>query len=868
MMSTPRPSNRKHALAVDGRNNGKLHVVRMLGLALREFREGLNGFWIFIACVTLGVAVITAVGALSDGLRLGLSQQSAQILGGDVALSRPHLQANVKEREFFAQTGKVSERATMRTMVRVPNRDDQTVVELKAVDQNYPMVGQVQLNDGKTFKSDVFDADTLAVDPILLDRLKVKLGDRIRLGEADLVVAATIKKEPDGLTDRLTYGPRVLLSLAALEKTKLVQPGTLVRWRYALQLPDDGGRNPENFISFRDTLAKQLPESGFAVIDRRDPSPRVSRTLDRLRQFLTLLGLTALLVGGVGVANAIATFIDRRRKVIATMKSVGATSGQVFTIFASQIAVIALVGVVLGLLIGYVLPLAISQLIAADLPVESQFTVTWRTIFTAIAYGMLVALLFAIHPLARAGEVRPNVLFRDIVGKEHASLPRWAWIATGIIAALLLVFALFMSDARHIVLYFCLSVVGVFLVFVALGQAITKFSHYLPRPKQPELKLALANLGAPGGITRVVVLSLGLGLSLLVAVALVDSSLVKEMTGRMPQQAPNYFVLDIVKQDMPGFRKLVLAQSPEAKIRSAPMLRGRLVKLGDQSAEDMKAPPEAEWVLRGDRGLSFASEVPPGSKVTVGAWWPDDYDGPALVSFEQDLAKDLGLKVGDTVTVNVLGRNLTAKISNLREVQWESLELNFVMVFSPNALEAAPHAMLATITLPGDTSLGDEAGLSREIGKRFPNQTVIRVKDAINAFNDVFAKVMTAIRVAGSVTLLAGALVLAGAFATAQRRRSLEAVIFKTLGATRARILAIHLAEYLVLALVTASVAVVVGSIAAWAALAFILDVDFVFSWLPVLVALALASGLIIFFGGFGTWSILRSKTVRYLRTE
>lgn len=858
----------QHAGGITTGKHPSRDVSALVRIAGREFRYGLRGFWIFIACIALGVAVITAVGALNDGLRAGLTHQSKEILGGDVVLSRPHARITAAERRYLDGQGRVSERATLRTMARQVAGDDQTLVELKAVDQNYPMVGAVALKDGKSFADDFVGSGGLAVDPILLNRLNLKIGDRVRLGEAEVTIVASIEKEPDGLTDRLTYGPRVLLSLDTLSKTKLVQPGTLVRWRYALDLSGANADNADGLETFRDQLSAALPESGFVVVDRRDPSPRVTRTLDRLRQFLVLLGLTALMVGGVGVANAVSTFIDRRRKVIATMKSVGATGGQVFTVFVMQIAAIALIGIAIGLVVGYAVPLVLVQLFAGDLPITARLEPTFATVLTATTYGLLVAMLFAIWPLARAGDIRPTVLFRDKVSDETSRPRGSAILATCLIGLALVGFALFMSDARHIVLYFVVGVSVVFVVFLGLGHLVTRLARAAPRGRLPELALAIGNLGAPGGMTRAVVLSLGLGLSLLVSVALVDSSLIKEMTGRLPDDAPNYFVLDIVKDDLQPFQDLVSMTASNATIRSAPMLRGRVVKLKGVAVEDLKAPPEAEWVLRGDRGLSFSSSVPAGSKVVKGTWWPEDYSGEPLVSFEVDLAKGLGVDVGDTVTVNVLGRNLTARIANLREVQWESLELNFVMVFAPSALRAAPHAMLATVTLPKDASLEQEAVLSRAIGKAFPNQTVIRVKDAINAFNEVFSKVMTAIRMAGSVTLLAGALVLAGAFATAQRRRSLEAVILKTLGATRRRILTIHVTEYLVLAAVTAIVAILLGSIAAWLVLTLVLKVNFAFSWAPVLQALGLASLLMLAFGGWGTWRILQAKTVTYLRSQ
>ena len=247
---------------------------------------------------------------------------------------------------------------------------------------------------------------------------------------------------------------------------------------------------------------------------------------------------------------------------------------------------------------------------------------------------------------------------------------------------------------------------------------------------------------------------------------------------------------------------------------------------------------------------------------------PKDYTGEPLVSFEAELAEKLDLKIGDQVTVNVLGRNLTARIANLRDVKWESLALNFVMVFSPNALAQAPHATLATVTLPKSTPLGREVHMARALGQAFPAVTPIRVKDAIEAFNGVFAKIMTAVRVAGGVTLLSGALVLAGALATAQRKRILEAVILKTLGATRKRIVAAHLAEYLILAAVTAVFAVILGGLAAWIAVAKVMEIEFVLSWPAIGQTLLLATALVSLFGGIGTWAVLRARPVPYLRTE
>ena len=845
-------------------------LKRLLGFAVRDLRGGLRGFYVFVACVALGVAVITAVGALTDALRAGFERQGETLLGGDVTLSRPHRRAEPAERTWMESRGRLSETATLRAMARRTDAGEQIMVELKGIDRAYPLVGSLTLGNGAGVDAALRAGPGAVVDPILLERLGLRIGDRMQLGNATVEIRATVAAEPDKLTDRLTFGPRVFVSLDTLPGTGLAGPGSLVRWRYALTLSGNGnGNENEGLIKFRDAVKAQLPDGGFTVADRRDPHPQVTRTLERLRQFLTLIGLTALLVGGVGVANAVATFIDRRRKIIATFKSLGATSSTIFTVHLVQVLLIAGIGVAIGLAAGLLLPFVLSFALTDALPIQAEISVRPASLLIAAAYGFLVALLFALWPLGRAELVRAAVLFREEVAPEGRVWPRPRIIvATVAVAAALLALALATSESKRIALYFCLSVAGIFAVFIGLGIGVTELARRLPRPRHTELALALGSIGAPGGLTRSVILSLGTGLSLLVAVALANASIVSELSSRLPQNSPDYFILDVPPGELAPLVDLVLRETPAAQVNSAPMLRGRLVRLNDTPADQISAAPEAAWVLTGDRGLTFADDIPEGSTVTKGAWWPADYAGEPLVSFEAELANGLGLKIGDRVTVNVLGRNLTARIANLREVKWESLAINFVMVFSPNTLRGAPHNLLATISLPADVPLATEAGLAKSIGKAHPAVTTLRVKDAINAFNSVFARIMTAVRVAGGVTLAAGALVLAGALATAQRRRIQQAVILKALGATRARILRAHLFEYALLAAATALLAIVLGGLAAWIAVTQVMDLPFVFSWTAVAQALGVSLALVAVLGGIGTSRVLRAPAVPYLRAE
>ncbi len=842
--------------------------ARIAALALTELSRSLRGFWILIACIALGVAVIAGIGALSDGVRAGLQRQGVQLLGGDVTLSRPHRRATTAERAWFDQQGRVSETATLRSMARRTDGSDQALVEIKAVDDAYPLAGSLRLAPGANPAVDPARQTGAIVDPILLERLALKVGDEMLLGSHRLTITATLsdRGEPDKIADRFTVGPRVFVSLDTLAKTGLAGPGSLVRWRYAIDLPATADTTALKAFNLR--AKAELPDAGFAIRDRTNPSPNLTRTLDRLRQFLTLIGLASLMIGGVGVANAVAAYVDKRRKTIATMRSLGASSRQIFTLHLIQILALATLGVVIGLLVGLILPLAFNRTVSNLLPVEITLTATPATLVLAAAYGFLVALLFSLWPLGRAARVRAANLYRDQVSDASTRPSRPVIAATVLMALALAALAILGSESRSLAAYFCAGLATVFVIFPALGSALAAIARRLPRPRRPEMALALGAIGAPGGLTRSVVLSLGAGLSLLTTVALIDAGIVNELRTRLPADAPDYFLIDIPPAERDALEAFIKRQEPAAVTRMAPMLRGRLVSLKGKPVEQINAPPEAQWVLRNDRGLTYARDLPAGSRIVAGSWWPPNHAGEALVSFDAELAGHLGLALGDTITVNVLGRNITARISNLREVEWESLGINFVMVFSPNVLQAAPHNFLATVALPPTVSLKKEAEISRALGRTHPSVTVIRVKDAIAAFNDVFTKIMTAVRLAGSVTLLAGALVLAGALATAQQRRIRLAVIMKTLGGTRRQILSMHLVEYLLLAIATAVVAVAIGSAGAWAVLTLLMKLPFHFSLAAVAQALAISIGLVVALGLLGTRNVLKARPVPYLRAE
>jgi putative ABC transport system permease protein len=362
------------------------------------------------------------------------------------------------------------------------------------------------------------------------------------------------------------------------------------------------------------------------------------------------------------------------------------------------------------------------------------------------------------------------------------------------------------------------------------------------------------------------VLSLGLGLALLVTIIQIDGNLRRQIEGVLPDRVPSFYFLDIQSAESARFDAFVRQAAPEADLERVPMLRGRIMSAGGIKADDIKAQPNATWVLQSDRGITYAADVPRGSKVVEGEWWPKDYRGPPLVSFEKKIAEGLGLKIGDPIVVNVLGRNIAARVANLRSVHWENLGINFVLVFSPNAFVGAPHTDIATLSYKGGSTADQEAALLKAVSEAFPAITPVRVKDAIQAVGDIVRNLVVAVRGASLVALFAAIMVLGGALAAGHRDRIYDAVVLKTLGATRGKLLAAYALEYLLLGGATAIFGVLAGSVAAWVVTTRIMNLDFV--WLPMPAAGAAFGALLVTvaLGLIGTFTALGHKPATVLR--
>jgi putative ABC transport system permease protein len=832
-----------------------------LRLARRELRGGIRGLRVFLGCLILGVTAVAAIGSLAASVTAGIKGDARELLGGDAEARLAYRPAGVAERKFLGQSGTVSEIATMRAMARTTDGNRRSLIELKAVDAAYPLYGGVTLSPTQSLttalgrQNGIFGA---AVDHAVLSRLGIEIGDNIKIGDAVLQARAIIDRVPDATTGGLIFGPPILISVEALAQTGLIQPGALVSYHYRLRLLPG-----TDAAGWTNTARMAFPEAGWQIRSFDEASPALERLIDRVALFLTLVGLTALLVGGVGIGNAVSGYIKAKTATIATLKCLGASNRLVLMAYFAQILVLAVLGIAMALLLGSLAPAIAAPFLKSVLPVSLRIAVYPAPLALAGLFGLLTTLVFSLWPLAGIGRVPAAALFRDTVDRARRRVPAAALGATLLLVLGLAALAVASAQDRTIALWFVAGALAAFALFRAAGETIIVLAKGLRRPRRPTLRLALTNLHRPGAPTAQTVLSLGIGLTVLVAVTLVESNLAREVDTRLPAAAPAFFFIDIQPGQRAGFGKIVHAASG-GRFDEVPMMRGRITRLNGIPVEQATVAPEAQWALRSDRGLTYATSLPAGSRLVAGNWWPPNYDGPPLVSFDASLAQGMGLKVGDSLSVNLLGREITAKIANLRSIDWERLGINFAMVFAPGTLESAPQSFLAAVYLPQ----AEEEGLARAITERYPNVSAIHVREALAAVDRIIAMIGETVRLTALVTLAAGILVLGSAVAAGHHRRVYDTVVLKVLGATRGVITRAFLIEYGALGALAALISSVVGTTAAYFLVTRLMKIEWVLPPAPLLGTVALATLLTLALGFVGTWRALGAKPALYLREE
>ena len=820
-------------------------------LARRDLRARFRGLRLLLVCLFLGVGALAAIGSLASAIQGELASRGQTLLGGDVEFEIGQRRAEADERTAIAAVGRVSETVRMQSMAI---RGDQSVpIELKAVDGRYPLYGTLRLADGRRVSAP--SAATAWIGAALAERMGARVGEAVRLGSATFRIGGVIADEPDRLGEGFTLGPVVIVSLEGLTRTGLVQPGSLYQTKYRVRMM---GGSPKTIV---DGFDRRFADAGWETRTRDRAAPGASRFVDRMGEFLTLVGLAALAIAGIGIGGGVSSYLAARRRNIATLKVLGATSGIVARVYLIQVAAVALVGIAAGLAVGVTATPLLVKLAGQLLPVAPGFVVQPLPLGLATLYGLLIALGAAAVPLVQGVEVPAAALLRgEVYGRSGGRWRAFGWVglaATGLIAT-----ALLTSAQPGLSAAFLASVAAALLLLAGLGFVIRAAAARIPLPHRPLLRLAIAGLHRPGARTVALVVALGLGLTLFVLLAAIRTSLDGNIARTIPDRAPALFALDVPRDRVGEFAQTIRQVSPRAEVATVPLLRGTVIAYGSTRVADLAQLPPDAFILRGERGITYATTLPAGSTLIEGKWWPATYAGPPLVSVEAAQAKALGLKLGDPLTVSVLGQEVIARVASFRTVQWDTMGFNFVLVFSPGTFAEFPHNLSATVNMPTAQS----GAATRALLPRFPSVSVIEVGSALKQIQDVVRQLSTAIAAAASVAILAGIAVLIGAITAAREMRTYDAVMLKVLGATRVQILGAQAIEYLLLSLSVAAVALALGLGAAW----YVVVQLFQFVWLPDYVAVfaTLATGvaLTLVIGLLGSLPILAARPAKALR--
>ncbi|MFN4240885.1 MAG: ABC transporter permease [Erythrobacter cryptus] len=829
-------------------------------IARRDLNPRFRGLRLLLVCLFLGTAALAAIGSLTTAIERELARSGRELLGGDLEVALWQRDLAAPERAALARLGTISSGYRLQAMASTPAAA--APIELKAVDARWPLFGQLVLADGRRVGAPRGRDAWLA--PGAIERLGISPGESFTVGTLRLRAAGVIGEEPDRLSEGFQLGPTVIVAADVPAAAGLLAPGALYQSKHRIAFADPA-RAPDDAA---EALKRQFPNAGFDFRTRERASPGAARFVTQMSDFLTLVGLAALVIAGIGIAGGVSSYLDQRRASIATLKVLGATSGDIVRIYALEIAVAALAGTLAGLAAGVAVTPLLARALDGLLPVAQGVILAPGALALAAGYGLLVAFAFAAAPLLRARTFPAMALMRAGVVPLARDARALGATALGLAAIGALALA---TTAQPLLAGGFLAGAGAALALLAaIGWAIAALARRLPRPANPLLRSAIANLHRPGAPTAALVTALGFGLAAFVLLAAVQSAIEGNIARRVPREAPEYFVLDVPQKDEPRFFALVEKEFPKAAIRTVPTLRGAVLAYGPSDrmtrVADLAEIPDGAWALRGERALTYADTIPPGNRLVAGKWWSPFHQGEPLVSVDAEFARAVGLKVGDYLTVGILGVERRARVASLREIDWESMGFNFVLVFSRNAIADAPHNLVASIDLPADADAAARGRLLRGLVRAFPSSSVIEVGGLLTEARRLLEQVSLATLAAAGVTVVAGLAVLMGAIAAARAARTYDTVILRVLGASRRQILLMQLAEFGLLAALLGLVALGLGSLLAWVVITRLFSFDWLPDWGMVAGVLGAGVALVLAFALAGSLPLLRAKPARALR--
>ncbi len=833
-----------------------------LRMAWRETRAAWRHVLVCLVSIAVGVAALVGVASFAASLDRTLGREAKALLGGDVELrtTRPLEAAARAALERLRDRGaEVTAVRELVGMARDGRRGATLLVELKAVEAAYPFYGRLETVPARPLRA-LLGEQGAVVEETLLRRLGLAVGDPLLIGAARFTITGVLRKEPDRPAGAFTLGPRVLIGADALDRTGLVQFGSRVRHRTLVRLPD-----ALDARATRAALARDLPDPAIRVTSFDEAQPGLRRFFAQLTTYLGLVGLVSLLVGGIGVAASARTFIERKRSTIAILKCVGAEGRQLLATYLTQALALGALGSVIGATLGIAVQALLVPLLAGFVPFELEARLAPWAVARGLGLGILVTLLCVLWPLRQVRAIPPALVLRQPVDATPTRAPR-PWLAALGVASGLAALALWQADSPKVGGIF----VGASLVAVALlvgiARGVTRLARRLPRLRWLAWRHGLAGLHRPGGQTVGLIVSLGVGVMLVVTVALLERSIGAHIDLERRREAPSFFFVDIQPDQAEAFVRTVSDVAAGTTPALTPVVRARLVAInGRPVGRDRAQGQDDAWRFTREYVLTFAAAPPPANVLTRGRWWTDaDAAARPRVSVEDEAARSFGVDVGGTLTFDVQGVRVEGEVMSLRRVDWHSLSANFFVVFSQGALDGAPLSYLATARVPPAA----DAAVQDAVVRAFPNVTAVPVREVLERVGDVMERIAIAVRVVALFVIGAGLVVMASALSATRYQRLYESAVLRTLGASRAVVARAFAVEYGCLGAAGGGGGTLLAGLLAWIVLRFVLEVPWTFQPAALALGVAVPAALALAVGFLGTFRLLGQKPLPLLRRE
>lgn len=838
---------------------------------IRESRGSRARLVFFVACLSVGVSAVVAVAGLSASLDEGIRTEARQLLAADLAIegNRPLPPGFDLARAGLAGARRTDIKETV-TIVAAPpaaagRPGPSQLVELKVIDGDYPFYGTLDLRPRRPLR-DLLRPDTAVVAAELLSRLGLRLGDTLRIGGRPFRIAGVVLSEPDRVSVSMTLGPRVFLSSEGFSGAGLGGRGSRIGYRTLIKLPE--GFPGDRVLAVRDRLRDALPEPNpFRVETYRDAQPALRESVARIEKFLGLVALLSLFVGGIGVAQSVRAWLAGRLDSIAVLKCLGLRPREIFPLYLGQTALLGLAGSLVGIAIGAAVQLALPSLFPDLIPAELIRPWQPRALLRGLALGVGVAVLFSLPPLSAVLRVPPSRVLR----RDAEPLPTHRWAGALTLAALAAgVWGMASIQARSWDLggRFALGVAVATVALTTVALLVSRTVGRLPRDfaRRPWVRNGLAALARPGAATVSSVVALGLGVLVVLAMSLVERRLTRELSAEIPSDAPSAFMIDIQPAQWPGVEALLRANGA-SKIESVPVIMARLSAIDGRTVEELARSTPRErggrrWALTREQRLTYMRDLPEDNVVTAGSLWSDPES--AEVSIEQEFADDLGLKLGSVLRFDIQGVPVEMKVTSLRTVDWTTFGINFFLIVEPGVLENAPQQRLAAFQV----AKGREQRIQDLLAASYPNVTLLRIREILEKIVRVMDRIGLGIRFLGGFTVLAGIAILAGAVSAGSARRGREVALLKTLGMTRAGVVATFAIEYLLIGLVAGAIGTIAGNALAWG----VTTRGFELSWSfePAMAAVAVLASVVltVVAGLAASFRALERRPIEVLRSE